>query len=210
MYTIQIKITNIDYEKNYHAIYPLMEQKLEQTQNPPLLARFLEQMEGESEKIVWKLLSILPAEELNNFLITGLDMFHEKLTKTLNAKLPNIPKVGQISVGDMFAQLDSEGAVVLIGQDLKYDGHSIGEASGMQALMEKLVITILKSDNTKKLLLDISSQALKNFGLAMDLKELQIYQCEEPILMDQNNVHLTAHQKEVLVDVLAEFLKKSI
>lgn len=91
-----------------------MEQKLEQTQNPPLLARFLEQMEGESEKIVWKLLSILPAEELNNFLITGLDMFHEKLTKTLNAKLPNIPKVGQLSVGDMFAQLDSEGAVVLM------------------------------------------------------------------------------------------------
>ena len=80
----------------------------------------------------------------------------------------------------------------------------------MQALVEKFVITILKSDNTKNLLLDISSQALKNFGLAMDLKELQIYQCEEPILMDQNNVHLTTHQKEVLVDVLAKFLKESI
>lgn len=187
-----------------------MEQKLEQTQNPPLLARFLEQMEGESEKIVWKLLSIFPEEELNNFLVTCLNIFHEKLTETLNSRLPDIPKIGQISVGDMFAQLDSTGVVVLIGQDLKYDGHSIGEASRMQALVEKFVITILKSDNTKNLLLDISSQALKNFGLVMDLKELQIYKCEEPILMDQNNVHLTTHQKEVLVDVLAKFLKESI
>ena len=76
--------------------------------------------------------------------------------------------------------------------------------------MEKFVITILKSDNTKNLLLDISSQALKNFGLAMGLKELQIYQCEEPILLDENNAHLTTHQKEVLVDVLAKFLKESI
>ena len=210
MYTIQIKITNIDYEKNFHAIYPLVEQKLEQTQNPPLLARFLKQMDGEAENIVWKLLSILPQEELNNFLVTGLNIFHEKLTETLNSILPNIPRIGQISVGDMFAQLDSTGAVVLIGQDLKYDGHSIGEASRMQALVEKFVITILKSDNTKNLLLDISSQALKNFGLAMDLKELQIYQCEEPILLDENNAHLTTHQKEVLVDVLAKFLKESI
>lgn len=210
MYTIQIKITNIDYEKNFHAIYPLVEQKLEQTQNPPLLARFLKQMDGEAENIVWKLLSILPQEELNNFLVTGLNIFREKLTETLNSRLPNIPRIGQISVGDMFAKLDSTGAVVLIGQDLKYDGHSIGEASRMQALVEKFVITILKSDNTKNLLLDISSQALKNFGLAMDLKELQICQCEEQILMDQNNVHLTTHQKEVLVDVLAKFLKESI
>ena len=143
-------------------------------------------------------------------MVTGLNIFREKLTETLNSRLPDIPRIGQISVGDMFAQLDSEGAVVLIGQDLKYDGHSIGEASGMQALMEKFVITILKSDNTKSLLLDISSQALKNFGLAMDLKELQIYQCEEPILLDENNAHLTTHQKEVLVDVLAKFLKESI
>ena len=210
MYTIQIKITNIDYEKNFHAIYPLVEQKLEQTQNPPLLARFLKQMDGEAENIVWKLLSILPQEELNNFLVTGLNIFREKLTETLNSRLPNIPRIGQISVVDMFAKLDSEGAVVLIGQELKYDGHSIGEASRMQALVEKFVITILKSDNTKNLLLDISSQALKNFGLAMDLKELQIYQCEEPILLDENNAHLTTHQKEVLVDVLAKFLKESI
>ena len=210
MYTIQIKITNIDYEKNFHAIYPLVEQKLEQTQNSPLLARFIKQMDDEAENIVWKLLSILPQEELNNFLVTGLNIFREKLTETLNSRLPNIPRIGQISVVDMFAKLDSEGAVVLIGQDLKYDGHSIGEASRMQALVEKFVITILKSDNTKNLLLDISSQALKNFGLAMDLKELQIYQCEKPILMDQNNIHLTTHQKEVLVDVLAKFLKESI
>lgn len=210
MYTIQIKITNIDYEKNFHAIYPLLEQKLEQTKNPPLLARFLKQMDGDAENIVWKLLSILPQEELNNFLVTGLNIFREKLTETLNSRLPNIPRIGQISVSDMFAQLDSTGAVVLIGQDLKYDGHSIGEASGMQALMEKFVITILKSDNTKNLLLDISSQALKNFGLAMGLKELQVYQCAESLLLDENNAHLTTHQKEVLVDVLAKFLKESI
>ena len=75
-------------------------------------------------------------------MVTGLNIFREKLTETLNSRLPDIPRIGQISVGDMFAQLDSEGAVVLIGQDLKYDGHSIGEASGMQALVEKFVITI--------------------------------------------------------------------
>lgn len=75
MYTIQIKITNIDYEKNFHAIYPLVEQKLEQTQNSPLLARFLKQMDGDAENIVWKLLSILPQEELNNFLVAVLIYF---------------------------------------------------------------------------------------------------------------------------------------
>ena len=210
MYTIQIKIANIDYEKNFHAIYPLVEQKLKQTQNPPLLARFLHQMDEDSKKIVWRLLSFLPSEELNHFLVTGLNMFHERLTETLNIRLPNIPRVGQISVGNMFAELDSTGAIMLIGQDLQYNGHSLGEASGIQDLMEKFVITILKSDNTRNLLLDISAQALKRFGLAMDLKELQVYQCTEPILMDQNSMHLTTHQKEVLVDVLAEFLKKSI
>lgn len=37
-----------------------------------------------------------------------------------------------------------------------------------------------------------------------------LLQSEEPILSDENNAHLTTHQKEVLVDVLAKFLKESI
>ena len=134
-------------------------------------------------------------------------MFHEKLTTILNDKLPDIPKVGQLSVGNVFAELNSDGTIWLVGQDLQRDGHPLEETSAFGSLINKFLMATLNSASTKGLILNYATQALNKIGLAMDLEDLQLCQNDSYSYMETNNEHLTDHQKEVLVDALAEFLK---
>lgn len=111
MYTLTLKLTNINYTETLHALYPYLAQKLETSRKHPLLLRLYHGMEGKSEAVADKILSLLPEAERNGLLVTGLNLFSEKLTEKLNAVLPAIPKVGQISVGRVFAELGEDGSL---------------------------------------------------------------------------------------------------
>lgn len=140
MYTLTLKLTNINYTETLHALYPHLAQRLEASRKHDLLLRLYHGMEGKSEAVADKILSLLPEAERNGLLVTGLNLFSEKLTEKLNAVLPVIPKVGQISVGRVFAELGEDGSLWLMGADLRRDGQPLGQAGGLQALMEKAAI----------------------------------------------------------------------
>ena len=210
MYTLHLKLTNINYTETLHALYPYLTQKLETSRKHPLLLRLYHSMEGKSEAVADKILSLLPEAERNGLLVTGLNLFSEKLTEKLNAVLPVIPKVGQISVGRVFAALGEDGSLWLMGADLQRNGLPLGEASGMQAMMETAAIAVLESDSGSRLLTSVISQGLRSFGLSMQLEKLQLKSEEAPASDEIAAAELTQHQKELLVDALAIFLRESI
>ena len=210
MYTLTLKLTNINYTETLHALYPYLAQKLEASQKHPLLLRLYHGMEGKSEAVADKILSLLPEAERNGLLVTGLNLFSEKLTEKLNAAFPEIPKVGQISVGRVFAALGADGSLWLMGEDLRRDGLPLGEAVGLQALMEKAAIAALESDSGRKLLTSVITQGLQGFGLSMKLDDLRLVPENVPIGTEVESAELTQHQKELLVDALATFLRESV
>lgn len=210
MYTLTLKLTNINYTETLHALYPYLAQKLETSRKHPLLLRMYHGMEGKSEAVADKILSLLPEAERNGLLVTGLNLFSEKLTEKLNAVFPVIPKVGRISVGRVYAALGEDGSLWLMGADLQRNGLPLGEASGMQAAMEKAAIAILLSQSGSKLLTSVISQGLQSFGLSMQLEELQLQPEEAPASGEIAAAELTPHQKELLVDALAVFLRESV
>lgn len=210
MYTLTLKLTNINYTETLHALYPHLAQRLEASQKHELLLRLYHGMEGKSEAVADKILSLLPEAERNGLLVTGLNVFSEKLTEKLNAALPVIPKVGQISVGRVFAALGEDGGLWLMGADLQRNGLPLGEASGMQAMMETAAIAVLESDSGSRLLTSVISQGLQSFGLSMQLEKLQLKPEEAPTSNEIAVAELTQHQKELLVDALAIFLRESV
>lgn len=210
MYTLHLKLTNINYTETLHALYPYLAQKLEASQKHPLLLRMYHGMEGKSEAVADKILSLLPEAERNGLLVTGLNLFSEKLTEKLNAAFPEIPKVGQISIGRVFAALGADGSLWLMGEDLRRDGLPLGEAVGLQALMEKAAIAALESDSGRKLLTSVITQGLQGFGLSMKLDDLRLVPENVPIGTEVESAELTQHQKELLVDALATFLRESV
>ena len=210
MYTLHLKLTNINYTETLHALYPYLAQKLETSQKHPLLLRMYHGMEGKSEAVADKILSLLPEAERNGLLVTGLNLFSEKLTEKLNAAFPEIPKVGQISIGRVFAALGADGSLWLMGEDLRRDGLPLGEAVGLQALMEKAAIAALESDSGRKLLTSVITQGLQGFGLSMKLDDLRLVPENVPIGTEVESAELTQHQKELLVDALATFLRESV
>ena len=220
MYTLHLKLTNINYTETLHVLYPYLAQRLEASRKHDLLLRLYhgiegksdehQGMEGKSEAVADKILSLLPEAERNGLLVTGLNLFSEKLTEKLNAVLPVIPKVGQISVGRVFAALGEDGGLWLMGADLQRNGLPLGEASGMQAAMEKVAIAVLVSASGSRLLTSVISQGLQSFGLSMQLDELQLQPEEAPASGEIVVAELTQHQKELLVDALATFLRESV
>lgn len=210
MYTLHLKLTNINYTETLHALYPHLAQRLEASRKHELLLRLYHGMEGKSEAVADKILSLLPEAERNGLLVTGLNLFSEKLTEKLNAVLPVIPKVGQISVGRVFAELGEDGSLWLMGADLRRDGQPLGQAGGLQALMEKAAIAALVSDSGSRLLASVISQWLQNFGLSMQLDRLYLTQEEAAEPIETVDAELTQHQKELLVDALAVFLRESV
>lgn len=210
MYTLTLKLTNINYTETLHALYPHLAQRLEASRKHDLLLRLYHGMEGKSEAVADKILSLLPGAELNGLLVTGLNLFSEKLTEKLDAVLPVIPKVGQLSVGRVFAALGEDGGLWLMGADLQRNGLPLGEVGGMQAAMEKAAIAVLVSASGSRLLTSVISQGLQSFGLSMQLDELQLQPEEAPAPGEIVVAELTQHQKELLVDALATFLRKSV
>lgn len=210
MYTLTLKLTNINYTETLHALYPHLAQRLEASQKHDLLLRLYHGMEGKSEAVADKILSLLPEAERNGLLVTGLNLFSEKLTEKLNAALPAIPKVGQISVGRVFAALGEDGSLWLMGADLRRDGQPLGQASGFQALMETTAIAALASDSGSRLVGSAVSKGLQSFGLSMQLEKLQLKPEEAPASDEIAVAELTQHQKELLVDALAIFLRESV
>lgn len=210
MYTLTLKLTNINYTETLHALYPHLAQRLEASQKHDLLLRLYHGMEGKSEAVADKILSLLPEAERNGLLVTGLNLFSEKLTEKLNAVMPIIPKVGQISVGRVFAALGEDGSLWLMGADLRRDGQPLGQASGLQALMETTAIAALASDSGSRLVGSAVSKGLQSFGLSMQLEKLQLKPKEAPASDEIAVAELTQHQKELLVDALAIFLRESV
>lgn len=210
MYTLTLKLTNINYTETLHALYPHLAQRLEASQKHDLLLRLYHGMEGKSEAVADKILSLLPEAERNGLLVTGLNLFSEKLTEKLNAALPAIPKVGQVSVGRVFAALGEDGSLWLMGADLRRDGQPLGQASGFQALMETTAIAALASDSGSRLVGSAVSKGLQSFGLSMQLEKLQLKPEEAPASDEIAVAELTQHQKELLVDALAIFLRESV
>ena len=210
MYTLTLKLTNINYTETLHAFYPHLTQRLEASRKHDLLLRLYHGMEGKSEAVADKILSLLPEAERNGLLVTGLNLFSEKLTEKLNAVMPIIPKVGQISVGRVFAALGENGSLWLMGADLRRDGQPLGQASGFQALMETTAIAALASDSGSRLVGSAVSKGLQSFGLSMQLEKLQLKPEEAPASDEIAVAELTQHQKELLVDALAIFLRESV
>ena len=210
MYTLHLKLTNINYTETLHALYPHLTQRLEASRKHDLLLRLYHGMEGKSEAVADKILSLLPEAERNGLLVTGLNLFSEKLTEKLNAVMPIIPKVGQISVGRVFAALGEDGGLWLMGADLRRDGQPLGQASGLQALMETTAIAALASDSGSRLVGSAVSKGLQSFGLSMQLEKLQLKPEEAPASDEIAVAELTQHQKELLVDALAIFLRESV
>lgn len=207
MYTLHLELTNINYTETLHALYPYLTQRLEASQKHDLLLRLYHGMEGKSEAVADKILSLLPEAERNGLLVTGLNLFSEKLTEKLNAALPAIPKVGQISVGRVFAELGENGSLWLMGADLQRNGLLLGEASG---IVEKAAIAVLESDSGSRLVGSAVSKGLQSFGLSMQLEKLQLKPEEAPASDEIAVAELTQHQKELLVDALAIFLRESV
>ena len=210
MYTLTLNLTNINYTETLHALYPYLAQRLEASRKHDLLLRLYHGMEGKSEAVADKILSLLPEAERNGLLVTGLNLFSEKLTEKLNAALPVIPKVGQISVGRVFAALGEDGSLWLMGADLRRDGQPLGQAGGLQALMETTAIAALASDSGSRLVGSAVSKGLQSFGLSMQLEKLQLKPEEAPASDEIAVAELTQHQKELLVDALAIFLRESV
>lgn len=210
MYTLQLNLTNINYTETLHALYPHLAQRLEASRKHPLLLRLYHGMEGKSEAVADKILSLLPEADRNGLLVTGLNLFSEKLTEKLNDVMPIIPKVGQISVGRVFAALGEDGSLWLMGADLRRDGQPLGQAGGLQALMETTAIAALASDSGSRLVGSAVSKGLQSFGLSMQLEKLQLQPEEAPASNEIAVAELTQHQKELLVDALAAFLRESV
>ena len=220
MYTLTLKLTNINYTETLHALYPHLAQRLETSQKHPLLLRLYRGIEGKSdehhgmevksEAVADKILSLLPEAERNGLLVTGLNLFSEKLTEKLNAALPEIPTVGQISVGRVFAALGKDGSLWLMGADLRRNGQPLGQADGLQALMATTAIAVLASDSGSRLIGSAVSKVLQSFGLSMQLEKLQLKPEEAPASDEIAVAELTQHQKELLVDALAVFLRESV
>lgn len=210
MYTLTLKLTDINYTETLHVLYPYLTPRLEASQKHPLLLRLYQGLDGKSEAVADKILSLLPEAERNGLLATVLNLFSDKLTEKLNAVLPEIPKVGQISVGRVFAELGENGSLWFTGTDLQRDGHLLGEAVGLQALMEKTAIAVLESDNGRRLLTSVITQVLQSFGLSMKLDDLCLVSEGAPNTNKIESAELTQHQKELLVDALATFLRESV
>lgn len=210
MYTLTLKLTNINYTETLHALYPYLGQRLEASRKHDLLLRLYHGMEGKSEAVADKILSLLPEAERNGLLVTGLNLFSEKLTEKLNAVLPVIPKVGQISVGRVFAELGEDGSLWLMGADLRRDGQPLRQAGGIQALMEKAAIAALASDSGSRLVGSAVSKGLQGLGLSMTVEDIHLIQEDAPVTVETANAELSQHQKELLIDALAAFLRESV
>lgn len=219
MLSISIKIRNIDYEKTYRQVFPMIRDKVGSMESPKMLIRLFQKLDDAALPVLLGVMARLPEETKNELLVQCLNAYSYKIKDKLNEELLKNAFGKHMTIGCVSAVRANDDLYLWIGQ-VKADYKAlVKEKSGKFGViaavfpvekLEKMGKAILWTDEGKQKLMALAKSALEKHGFALELEDIQIEQ-DKGTLIDavegETHLELSDRVETDILDALAGYLK---
>lgn len=220
MLSISIEISNIDYEKTFRQVFPVVKDKIGSMESKNLVIRLFQKLDDAALPVLLGVMMRLPEDTKNELLVQCLNAHSCKIKEKLNEELVKSAYGKHLTVGCVSAVCRNDNVYLWIGQ-AKVNYKTLvkekvgGKLGGIVASLpieklEKMGIELLWTDENKLKLMKLAKSTLDKYGFAMELDDIQLVQeKEEPVDAVEGEIHLELSDKMEtdILDALAGYLK---
>ena len=220
MLSISIKIRNIDYEKTYRQVFPVVKDKIGSMESKNMVIQLFQKLDDAALPVLLGVMTRLSEETKSELLVQCLNSYSFKIKEKLNEELLKNDTGKYLTVGRVSAVQDNNNLYLWIGQvKVNYKAlvkeklrGKFGEIAASFPIekLEKMGMELLWADKSKQKLMALAKSTLDKYGFAMELDDIQLMQDkEEPVEAVEGEVHLELSDKVEtdIVDALAGYLK---
>lgn len=157
MINARIMIREIDYEKSFANLFPVVLEKCRKLESPNLAIRFLLKMGDASMEAALGILNRMNEKSKGELLCGLVNLYGRELQSALNAFLQKDELGRNIRIGDIYMARTPKGKLVLVGENIKIDYGNL-----------------LKNDTVKQKIGDFAGKAIKKtvFGGSDTLRKV--------------------------------------
>lgn len=238
MLLARIKISNINYEKTFRAIFPLVKEKVAAMESKNMMIRLFQKLDDAALPVLLGVMCRLPEKTKNELLVHCINTYAIILRDKLNEELKNDTWGRLFLVGDMRLvcqdndfflgidkiEVDYKSLLEIDAVNEKLNGF-FGKFAGVVKTGTKMAVTlapdalekkgleILWKEENKQKLMAIAKRTLDMYGIVMSLDDIQLMQDKEETtdaVGGEMHLNLTGKMEEDLLDALAGYLIRKI
>lgn len=220
MLSANIKISNMNYEKTFQQVFPVVKDKIGSMESKNMVIRLFQKLDDAALPVLLGVMTRLPEDTKNELLVQCLNVYSHKIREKLNEELVKNAFGKHLNIGCVSAVRGNENLYLWIGQ-VKVNYKALvkeklgGKFGGMVGSLpieklEKMGIELLWTDENKQKLMKLAKSTLDKYGFVMELDDIQLVQeKEEPVEAIEGETHLELSDKMEtdILDALAGYLK---
>lgn len=220
MLSTNIKISNIDHEKTFRQVFPVVKDKIASMESKNMIIRLFQKLDDAALPVLLGVMIRLPEETKNELLVQCLNAYSLMIREKLNEELLKNAFGKYLAIGCVSAVRGNNDLYLWIGQ-VKVDYRALvkeklgGKLGGIAASfpiekLEKMGMELLWTNESKQKLMALAKSTLDKYGFVMELDDIQLMQeKEEPVDVVEGEAHLELSDKleTDILDALAGYLK---
>ena len=225
MLSLSIKITNINYEKTFQQVFPVVKEKIMEIESPNMVLRLFQKLDDAALPVLQELMKRLSEDTKAGLVVLAMNLYSTKITDKLNEELQKHSYGQYLKMGCMSAGQE-RGQVYLWIDEIFVDykkavselipgifGKTFSALAGTGENLEKKVIGILWTDKSKRKIIEMAMQTLDKYGFVMELTDIDIRNEKSEsadVIVDDRNLKLSDKMEEDILDALAGYLKDKV
>lgn len=220
MLSASIKISDINYEKTFQNIFPMIREKIKSTESKNMIIRFFKKLDDAALPVLLGIMNHLPEDIKNELLVLCLDTYSSKIQEKLNEGLEKNSYGKYMNVGRVLIVQEGNFLYLWIGQvQVDYKGLVKEKLTGKLGSfvsffagekLENIALDMLESEISKKKLMELTKDALDKYGIVMDLTDIQLIKDKEEsgdYIEAEPHLVLSERMENAIMDALAGYLK---
>ena len=223
MIAIRIKAGRIDYEKTFERLFPVIQEKLDNTESQNMLIRLFQKLDDAALPLLLRIMSSLSESTRNELLVQCLNAYSARLKDMLNRELEKHPYGKYLKVGRVSGVWEKESVCLWFGQ-VQADYKSLvkeklgGMLGGLASFLvndkiEKTALELLWTEESRRKLTKLAQNTLDQYGFVMELSDIQMtLDAEEAaeVIAPEGYLKRSDKLEEDILNALAEFLRRYI
>lgn len=220
MIAVNIKIVDINYERTFQQIFPILKEKLGAVESKNLLIRLFQKLDNAALPVLLGIMERLPADTKDELLAMCLNTYSGRICEMLNVELAKHPYGKFLKIGWVSAVQEREALYLRIWQ-IKVDYKGLvkekvtGKMGQVASLLvgeklEKLALELLWTEESRQKLIELAQDALGKYGFAMGLADIRMMKDTEEygdFIEEEAHLKLTDGMETDILDALAGYLR---
>ncbi len=220
MISVNIKVVDIEYERTFQQIFPILKEKLNAAESKNPLIRLFQKLDNAALPVLLGIMKRLPESTKDELLAMCLNTYSGRICEMLNTGLAKHPYGKFLKIGWVSIIQEREALYLWIGRiQVDYKGlvkeKVTGRMGGIASMLvgenlEKLALKLLWTEESKQKLIELAQDTLGKYGFDMGLADIQMMkdteECEDSVETEAY-LALTDEMEEDILDALAGYLK---